>query len=98
MPELGLEIVIKARDEASKVFSSVGRAATSLRDRIGRLGTMAQVAGGMIVADLASKAASAVVDFTRAAVDGFSSLEHKISEVVAATGMVGRRRHPFRAR
>ena len=89
MPELGLEIIIKARDEASKVFSSVGRAATSLRDRIGRLGTMAQVAGGMIVADLASKAASAVVDFTRAAVDGFSSLEHKISEVVAATGMVG---------
>lgn len=73
-----INAIISAVDRASGTFKRVGENAESLGDKLGRIGRMADVAAGFIVASLAQRALGAVQTFVQESMDAFLAQETAI--------------------
>ena len=89
MVSYDINAVIKAQDKASATLNKVGNSAKGLSGKLNQLGNAAQVAGGIIVAQISSRAAAAISDFVSSSVRGFADLEFSAAKIVAAMGKTG---------
>lgn len=85
-----IDAEVRARvDQAVDAFGRLEERVSSLSGATLSLSRVAEVAGGFIVAQLATRVGGAIEDFVGGAVDRFADFERAIAEIVAGTGALG---------
>lgn len=89
MSEFKVTAHIEAVDRASKKFEDVSRSAGRLAMVMGKLSHTAQIAGGIIAANIGLKAIDAVESFVSGSIDAFARQEEAVNSLKAQLEVLG---------